>query len=114
MALVNVVESLMRHEGSSGYCEDAERQCNLKRDVMKKFRRFFEDNLQYPLPIEINKFLNTLYGSRSNIVHKALIGSGSFRGPMYLSLDRGIELKDQLSVFKGLENACMINWLIRI
>lgn len=114
VALVNVVESLMRDEYSSGYCDDAQRSCNLKRDVMKKFRRFFEDNLQYPLPSEKRKFFNDVYGSRSNFVHEALMGSGPSRGPIFSSLDRGKELKEQLSLFKGLVNACMINWLERI
>ncbi len=114
VALVNVVESLMRDEYSSGYCDDAQKQCNLKRDAMKKFRRYFEDNLQFPLPREMRKFINDVYGSRSNFVHEALMGSGPYRGPMYSSFDRGRELKDQLELFKGLVNACMINWLERI
>jgi len=99
VALVNVVESLMREE---------------KKSVMKKFRKFFEDNLQDPLPIEKRKFLDAVYSSRSNFVHKALLGSGPFRGPIYMGIGRGRELKDQLSEFKALVNACMINWLIRL
>ena len=114
VALVNAVESLMRNRFSSGYCEDAKRRCNLKKDVMKKFRKFFEENLQYPLPEEKQRFLNEVYSSRSNFVHKALIGAGPFRGPMYMSLGRGRELYDQLSGFSALLNACMINFLMRI
>ena len=114
VALVNVVESLMRDEYSSGYCGDAQKKCNLKADVMNKFRRFFEENLQFPLPSEKRKFINEIYGSRSNFVHEALMGSGPYRGPRYASHDRGRELIDQLSLFKGLVNACMINWLERI
>ena len=114
VALVNVVESFMRNRFSSGYCYDAERRCSLKTDVRKKFRTFFEENLQNPLPDIRRRFLRDVYDNRSNFVHRALLGSGPFRGPMYMSLDLGRELKDQLSSFKALVNACMINWLIRI
>ncbi|EMR74294.1 hypothetical protein MCGE09_00375 [Thaumarchaeota archaeon SCGC AB-539-E09] len=113
IALVNSVESFMRDEFSSGYCEELGKSCPHKGDVMKKFRKFFEDNLQYPLPSEKRKFINDVYGSRSNFVHNALLGSGPFRGPMYMSLGRGRELQNQVSEFKGLVNACMINWLMR-
>ena len=114
VALVNSVESFMRDEYTSGFCEELGKLCPHMGDVMKKYRKFFEDNLQYPLPSEIRKFINDVYGSRSNFVHNALLGTGPFRGPMYMSLGRSRELQNQVSTFKGLVNACMINWLMRI
>lgn len=114
VALVNAVESLMRDQYSSGYCEDAGKLCPQKRDVMKKFRAFFEDNLQYPLPDEKRRFLNEVYRNRSNIVHKALMGSGSFRGPIYLGLFREREFANQISEFETLVNVGMIKWLMQI
>jgi len=114
VALVNVVESLTRYESSSGYCEQLGKSCPHKRDIMTKFRTFFEKHLQYPLPDEKRRFLNDVYGSRSNFVHEALMGSGSLRGPMYMSLGRGRELMDQISTFKALVNASIIDWLIRL
>ena len=41
VAFVNVVESLMRDEVSSGYCERFNVSCPNKRDVMKKISHFF-------------------------------------------------------------------------
>lgn len=114
VALVNAVESLMRDQYSSGYCEDAGKLCPQKRDVMKKFRAFFEDNLQYPLPEEKRRFLNEVYRNRSNIVHKALMGSGPFRGPIHMGLFRERELANQITEFETLVNVSMINWLLRI
>lgn len=114
VALVNAVESLMRDKYSSGYCEDTGKLCPQKRDVMKKFRAFFEENLQYPLPDEKRRFLNEVYRNRSNIVHKALMGSGPFRGPIYMGLYRERELANQISDFRTLVNVGMINWLMRI
>ena len=114
VALVNVVESFIRDDYSSGYCEEAGRLCNLKGDVMKKFRSFFEENLQFPLPDEKHRFLNEVYRNRSNFVHRALMGSGSNRGPIYFGLGRGRELANKLSEFETLVNVGMINWLIRL
>lgn len=114
VALVNVVESFMRHRYSSGYCEDAQRRCNLKRDIRKKFRTFFEENLIYPLPDDSRRFLQDVYSNRSNFVHQALLGSGPLRGPSYMSLGKDRELTSQLTLFEILVNACMINWLIKL
>jgi len=114
VALVNVVESIMRDRYSSGYCEDTGKLCPHKRDVMKKFRTFFEENLQYPLPEDKRRFLNEVYQNRSNIVHETLMGSGPFRGPIYLGLAKDIEFKDQLHEFETLVNVGMINWLNRL
>lgn len=114
VALVNVVESLMRDNYSSGYCEETGKLCPSKGDVMKKFRTFFEENLQFPLPDDKRQFLNVVYRNRSNFVHKALMGSGSDRGPIYFGIGRDRALDAQISEFETLVNVGMINWLMRI
>lgn len=114
VALVNVVESFIRDDYSSGYCEETGRLCPSKGDVMKKFRSFFEENLEFPLPEDKRRFLNEVYRNRSNFVHRALMGSGSNRGPIYFGLGRGRELANLISEFETLVNVGMINWLIRL
>lgn len=114
VALVNSVEAMMRYEETSGYCDDAGRKCSLKGDVMKKFRKFFEQNLQFPLPPEHRRFLNRIYGDRSNFVHQALLGGGPFRGPIYLGMGRDREIREQIEKFEILVNAGLISWLERI
>jgi len=114
VALVNCVEIMMRDEISSGYCEDARRDCPLKYDVMKKFRKFFEENLHYPLPNNMKKFLNEVYGSRSNYVHIALLGVEKIKGPRYLSFGEDDKVKKQLSEFECIVNYGLITWLEKI
>lgn len=113
VALVNTVESIMRDRYSSGYCEVTGKLCPYKRDIMKKFRTFFEENLLYPLPDEKRRFLNEVYSNRSNFVHISLLGYGPYRGPN-IGIGRDRELNDQLSEFETIVNVGMINWLIRL
>jgi hypothetical protein len=114
VALVNCVEIMMRDEVTSGYCKDAQRRCPLKKDVIVKFRRFFEDNLSYPLPPEKKRFLDDCYRSRSNFVHRALLGDGPLRGPKYLSLGKDDKVSGQLHELETLVNAGLIQWLTKI
>lgn len=114
VALVNSVEVMMRYEETSGYCDDAGRKCPLKGDIMKKFRKFFEQNLQFPLPPEHRRFLNRIYDDRSNFVHQALLGRGPFRGPIYLGMGRDREIREQIEKFEILVNTGLISWLQRI
>ena len=99
VALVNSVEVMIRHEKP------------LKGDAMKKFRKFFKQNLQFLLPPEHRQFLNRIYGDRSNFVHQALLGSGPFRGPIYLGMGRDREIREQIEKFEILVNAGLISWL---
>ena len=80
LSLVSAIESMMADEYTSGFCEDANKKCSMKKDVMKKFRTFFERNLQYPLPKELQDFLNSVYSERSFYVHEALLGEAEARG----------------------------------
>lgn len=80
VALVSSVESMMADEYSSGFCDVAQKKCSLKKDITKKFRKFFENNLQYPLPKELRSFLNNVYSKRSGYVHKSLLGEQEIRG----------------------------------
>lgn len=114
VSLVNCVEIMMRDEKTSGYCEDAEMYCPLKSDVMKKFRKFFEENLEYPLPSEQKKFLNQIYGKRSSFVHRALLGIGSMRGPLYMRLGKDDEVIAQVRKLETLVNVGLITWLEKI
>jgi len=112
VALVNCIEGMMRNMKTSGYCKDAGRKCNLKYDVMKKFRRFFEENLENPLPDDQRKFLNNVYGNRSKLVHVSLLGYNQYRGPLYMS---GItDFTHDISLFDQLVHKGLMNWLKRI
>jgi len=113
IALVSCIEGMMRDMKTSGYCADAGRRCNLKFDVTIKFRRFFEENLENPLPEDQKKFLNGIYSNRSSFVHESLLGYNQYRGPLYLS--RGItEFKNDISLFDQLVHNGLMNWLKRI
>jgi hypothetical protein len=114
VALVNCVEIMMRDEITSGYCKDAGKRCPAKKDVVAKFRKFFERNLVNPLPPERRKFLNSIYRSRSNFVHKALLGEGPLRGPKYMSFGKEDVIAEQLNELEILVNAGLISWLDNI
>jgi len=115
LSLVSAIESMMTDEYTSGFCEDAKRQCLLKRDVMKKFRLFFERNLQYPLPREYEMFLNSVYHKRSAYVHKALLGEGEARGIQFGFLpEKVLKIRTELHKLENLVNAALMDWLKRI
>jgi hypothetical protein len=107
IALVSSVESIMVDEYTSGFCKDAKKTCPLKRDLMKKFRKFFESNLQYPLPEELGNFLKSVYSRRSLYVHKALLGE-LYHG------EEGRKIKVEQRSLERLVNAGLIEWLRRI
>ena len=115
LSLVSAVESMMTDEYTSGFCEDANRQCPLKKDVMKKFRTFFERNLQYPLAREYEVFLNSVYAKRSTYVHKALLGEGEARGiPFGAASEKVMQLRSEQRNLESLVNATLMEWLKRI
>lgn len=91
-ALVSAIESMMVGAVTSQYCSDARRKCRYISDVMKKFRMFFERNLEYPLPEDTKRFLNRIYTRRSTFVHKALLGEGRLKG-----LIVGFPMEDEAS-----------------
>jgi len=112
---VSAVESMMADEYTSGFCKDAERQCPLKKDVMKKFRAFFERNLQYPLPEELKNFLGIVYSRRSDFVHKALLGEAEVRGIKFgLMSEKTRQIDEEKRDLEKLVNAALIEWLKRI
>ena len=115
LSLVSAVESMMIDEYTSGYCKDANRSCPLKKDVMKKFKAFFERNLQYPLPRELEKFLNCVYSRRSSYVHEALLGEGEARGIQFgLISEKVRQLNEEQRHLEKLVNAALMEWLKRI
>ena len=115
LSLVSAVESMMVYEYTSGFCEDANKKCRLKKDVMKKFRVFFERNLQYPLPRELQDFLNSVYSRRSTYVHKALLGEDEARGIQFgLMSEKVGQLDAEKRYLERLVNAALMEWLKRI
>lgn len=115
IALVSAIESLVADKYTSGVCNETGKKCSLKRDVMKKFREFFENNLQYPLPPELIEFLNSVYSSRSKYVHKYLLGDVKTRGifSIHSYLD-SIKVKNEQEKLEQIVNASLIEWLKRI
>ena len=115
LSLVSAVESMMTDEYTSEFCEDANRQCPLKKDVMKKFRTFFERNLQYPLPRELQVFLNSVYTKRSTYVHAALLGEGEARGISFgVASEKVKQLRSEQRYLEQLVNTALMEWLKRI
>ncbi len=113
VALVSAVESIMVDEPISQFCNYAKRKCDLKKGVMKKFRRFFEHNLFYPLPKDLKTFLEDVYSGRCTYVHKALLGEARLRGPHFgISLfDDERKLDNEKRHLEQLVNAALIEWL---
>lgn len=112
LSLVSAVESMMADEYTSGFCKDANRECSLKKDVMKKFKMFFERNLQYPLPREYKVFLNKVYDKRSKYLHKALLGEGEVRGIQFrASSGEVLDLMSEQKKLESLVNATLMEWL---
>ena len=115
LSFVSAVESMMTDEYSSGFCRYANRSCALKKDVMKKFRSFFEQNLEKPLPKQLGDFLNRVYSKRSVFVHRALLGVDEVRG-----IDFGFvykktkQLREEQRYLENLVNAALMEWLKRI
>lgn len=115
LSLVSAVESMMADEYTSGFCKDANKSCPLKKDVMKKFRVFFERNLQYPLPKELRNFLKRVYSKRSTYVHKALLGEGEARGIQFGHIPEEVRrLSDEQRYLEKLVNAALMEWIQRI
>lgn len=114
LSLVSAVESMMADEYTSGFCKDANKQCPLKKNVMKKFRAFFERNLQYPLPKQLETFLNSVYSKRSKYVHNALLGGAELHGIRSLSSKKMWELTMEQRYLAQLVNAALLEWLKRI
>ena len=100
-------------EVSSQYCEDAGRRCNNRKDIMKKFRRFFEEQLEFPLPLTKRKFLNSIYSDRSSFVHRYLMGDEKLRVLMP-HIKETVMLQNSLDQLELLTNVSLINWLERI
>jgi hypothetical protein len=115
LSLVSAVESMMVDKYTSGFCEGANTLCPLKKDVMKKFKTFFEWNLQYPLPRELRDFLDMVYSKRSSYVHKALLGEGEARGIQFGHISEEVrQLTDEQRYLERLVNAALMEWLKRI
>ena len=112
--LVSCVESMVWNEVTSQYCKDARRKCAIKKDVMKKFRLFFETQLQFPLPPDKKEFLDSIYGDRSNYVHRYLMGDEKLRLLMPSIPTDKLELKNSLYQLESLVNASLIRWLERL
>ena len=82
---------------------------------MKKFRVFFERNLQYPLPKELRNFLNRVYSKRSTYVHIALLGEGEARGIQFGYKSEEVRrLNDEQRYLEKLVNAALMEWIQRI
>ncbi len=113
IAFVSAVESIMAEEFTSGYCEDAKKRCPLKRDVIKRFRAFFERTLIKPLPNDLRKFLNDIYSKRSKFTHKALLGEIGLCG-VYADYSKIQKLYSELRFLDRLVRAGLIQWLIEI
>lgn len=113
VALVSAVESMMADEFNSQFCEGAKKNCNLKRDVTKKFRVFFERTLVKPLPKDLRSFLNKAFSRRSSFVHRALLGEIGLCGPYehYLTTSK---LYSELRILSRLVRAGLIQWLIEV
>lgn len=115
LSLVSAIESMMADEYTSGFCEDANKKCSMKKDVMKKFRTFFERNLQYPLPKELQDFLNSVYSERSFYVHEALLGEAEARGIQFgLISEKVRQIDAEKRDLEKLVNAALMQWLKRI
>jgi hypothetical protein len=114
LSLVSAVESMMVSEYTSGFCEDANKSCSLKKDAMRKFKMFFERNLQYPLPRQLEDFLNSVYSRRSSYVHKALLGEGEVRGLQFGFVSEKVRrLNQEQGHLEKLVNAALMEWLKR-
>jgi hypothetical protein len=115
LSFVSAVESMMADEYSSGFCRDANRSCNLKKDVLKKFRLFFEQNLEKPLPKQLEGFLKRVYSKRSVFVHKSLLEIGEARGiNLGFSYKNTKQLRAEQRYLESLVNAALMEWLKRI
>jgi len=99
----------------SRFCKDANKLCSRKKDVMKKFRAFFEQNLQYPLPKELERFLKGVYSKRSDFVHKGLLGTGEAGGIQFgFKSEKVDKLDSEKRYFEKLVNAALLEWLARL
>ena len=115
LSFVSAVESMMADEYSSGFCKYANRSCALKKDVMKKFRSFFEQNLEKPLPKQLGDFLNRVYSERSVFVHRALLGIDEARGIDFgFGYEKTKQLRKEQRYLENLVNAALMEWLKRI
>jgi len=115
LSLVSAVESMMSDEYTSGFCMDANRPCPLKKDVMKKFITFFQQNLQYPLPRQLDDFLKRVYSKRSIYVHKALLGEGEVRGIQFGLISENVrKVNAEQRHMEKLVNTALMEWLTRI
>lgn len=116
LALVSSIESMMWEEISSQYCEDANRACELKKDIMKRFRSFFEHTIANPLPPDLKKFLDNIYSMRSKYVHRALLDGYGIRGAYESEalLNGKLEPISELRALERLVNAALIQWLIKV
>mgnify|MGYP001085549460 CR=1 FL=1 len=115
LSLVSAVESMMTDEYTSGFCADTNKSCPLKRDVMKKFMTFFQRNLQYPLPRQLDDFLKRVYSRRSVYVHKALLGEGEVRGIQFGLISENVRrLNAEQRHLEKLVNSALMEWLTRI
>ena len=115
LSLVSAVESMMVDEYTIGFCKDANKACPLKKDVMKKFRVFFERNLLDPLPKKLKNFLNEVYFRRSTYVHTALLGKGEVRGIQFGYRSEEVwRLRDEQKDLEKLVNAALMEWIQRI
>jgi hypothetical protein len=116
LALVSSIESMMWEEISSQYCEHLRRRCVHKKDIMKKFRSFFERTIANPLPRDLKKFLDNTYSMRSDYVHRALLEGYGIRGAYESEalLNGKLEPIRELRNLERLVNAALIQWLIKI
>lgn len=113
VAFVSAVESIMAEEFTSGYCEDAKKICQFKKDITKKFRAFFERTLIKPLPEDLRNFLNETYSKRSTFTHKALLGEIGLCGT-YGEYSKTSKLYSELRFLFRLIRAGLIQWLTEI
>lgn len=101
LSLVSAVESMTADESKKG--------------VMKKFRAFFERNLEYPLSSELQSFLNRVYSKRSTFVHEALLGEGEARGiQFWFKSENAWQLDEEKRNLEMLVNAVLMEWLRRV
>jgi len=104
-SLVSAVESMMVGEVGS---------------ILKKFRMFFERNLESPLPGEIRGFLKRIYSRRSAFVHRALLGEGRTKG-LVVGFPIGEDedskeyrdLRNELGRLEELVSITLVEWLRR-
>lgn len=117
VALVSTVESMMVDVPLDDFCKDADKRCELKKNIVMRFRLFFEQNLPN-LPDSHRKFLDDVYTRRSLFLHRTLLGetqgiAGAYGQVTYNDLEENVNGAKELQMLESLVNAGLIEWLAK-